>query len=176
MNTVVQSPLSRPIIVADVPGAGMERTVEANEIERLALAADLDIPAVKSLVAHFRLFPWKRGGLRIKGTLEATVVQTCVLTLDPLQQSVREEIDLRLLPENEVPAKTPEIEIDATAEDPPEPIVGGVVDLGTIAAEHLALGLDPYPRTPGIAFEGDGEGDEISPFAALAALKPGTLK
>ena len=28
------------------------------------------------------------------------------------------------------------------------------IDLGALAAEFLALGLDPYPRKPGVAFDG----------------------
>ena len=50
----------------------------------------------------------------------------------------------------------------------------GRIDLGAIVAEHLALGLDPYPRSPGVAFDGHIEDDpaaDPSPFAALAALK-----
>ena len=36
------------------------------------------------------------------------------------------------------------------------------------------LGLDPYPRKPGVdfSFEGDDQ-DRESPFGALKALKPG---
>ena len=37
-------------------------------------------------------------------------------------------------------------------EDAPDPIVDGKIDLGALAAEFLALGLDPYPRKPGVAF------------------------
>ncbi len=36
--------------------------------------------------------------------------------------------------------------------DPPDPIVNGRIDLGQLAAEFLALGLDPYPRKPGVEF------------------------
>ena len=30
-----------------------------------------------------------------------------------------------------------------------EPLTGGIVDLGEIAAQSMAVGLDPYPRAPG---------------------------
>lgn len=59
-------------------------------------------------------------------------------------------------------------------EDPPEPIVDGRLDLGALAAEFMALGLDPYPRKPGVSFkpvEEDPEPDD-SPFADLARLRP----
>ena len=42
-----------------------------------------------------------------------------------------------------------------------------------LAAEFMALGLDPYPRKPGVAFAEivDDEVIEESPFAQLAGLK-----
>ena len=42
---------------------------------------------------------------------------------------------------------------DAEDADIPDPIVGGRIDFGVLTAEFLALGLDPYPRKPGMAFE-----------------------
>jgi hypothetical protein len=56
----------------------------------------------------------------------------------------------------------------------PEYYHGGQIDLGVIAAEHLALGLDPYPRGAGSEFQGhveEASGPGFSPFAALARLR-----
>ena len=44
--------------------------------------------------------------------------------------------------------------VDAEAEGGPSIYQNGRIDLGAIVAEHLALGLDPYPRTPGVDFPG----------------------
>jgi hypothetical protein len=53
-------------------------------------------------------------------------------------------------------------------------LIGDRVDLGAIAVEFLILGIDPYPRKPGVAFEPPAAEDESEhPFAALAALKKG---
>ena len=42
------------------------------------------------------------------------------------------------------------------------------IDLGAVVAEFLALGLDPYPRKPGVDFDFKDPADaEMSPFAAL---------
>lgn len=60
--------------------------------------------------------------------------------------------------------------------DPPDPITDGKIDLGTLASEFLTLGLDPYPRKPGVSFEPpgglgvDAAADE-SPFSILRKLK-----
>ena len=60
-------------------------------------------------------------------------------------------------------------------EDPPDPIVDGKVDLGALAAEFLALALDPYPRKPGAEFAAPEVAEPDSPFAELARLaKPET--
>jgi hypothetical protein len=56
--------------------------------------------------------------------------------------------------------------------EPPDEIVNGQVDLGALTAEFLALGLDPYPRKPGVDFNfEDGSAKPDSPFAALGRLK-----
>ena len=57
-------------------------------------------------------------------------------------------------------------------EEPPEPLVGGKLDLGAIATEFLLLGIDPYPRKAGAEL-GPIRADDGSaqPFAALEALK-----
>ncbi len=65
-----------------------------------------------------------------------------------------------------------EVERKLTDEDPPEPLVGGSIDLGALAVEAVALGLDPFPRKPGAEPVDLTIGDAgESPFAALAALK-----
>ncbi|MGZ3360151.1 MAG: YceD family protein, partial [Xanthobacteraceae bacterium] len=65
-------------------------------------------------------------------------------------------------------------EVEVPLEDAPEPLVGGMIDLGAIATEFLILGLDPYPRKPDAVFEAPPGGDEAAhPFAALAELKKG---
>ena len=60
-------------------------------------------------------------------------------------------------------------------DDLPDPIVNGRIDLGSLAAEILVVGLDPHPRKPGVAFADPapdaGEAPDASPFAALRALK-----
>ena len=62
--------------------------------------------------------------------------------------------------------------MNVTVVVPPEPLVGGSVDLGTLATEFLLLAIDPYPRKEGVKFTPPKleEGGE-RPFAALATLK-----
>ncbi|HUG60331.1 MAG TPA: DUF177 domain-containing protein [Methylomirabilota bacterium] len=169
-------PLSRPQSVDNLTSRGIEVTIEASEGERAALAEILDIIGIDSLTATFTVKPWRKEGVKVAGVVSADVVQACVVTLEPVVQHLREEVEVTFLPGAEPIDPDAEIELDLDAPDLPEPLEGGRIDLGAIAAEHMALGLDPYPRAPGVEFndliEDDGSNDEpASPFADLARLK-----
>jgi uncharacterized metal-binding protein YceD (DUF177 family) len=101
------------------------------------------------------------------------VGQTCVVTLEPLTSEVDEEIDAMFSPDAPPVPEATSGDEDGPAEDPPEPIVNGAIDLGTLATEFLMLGLDPYPRKEGVVFEPlIAPADPADhPFAALKALK-----
>ncbi len=177
--------LSRPLNLADVPPDGRSVLITATPAERAALAAAFDLPAVDRLEAQIRVVPWGRHGFRMTGRVGADVVQSCVVTLEPVAGHVDEPIDIKLIPAAEAErlaakaAAATEIVVDAEAEDPPDVFDGVMLDPGAIAEEHFVLGLDPYPRKPGVAFEPptaspDDAADPatpVSPFAALTKLR-----
>ena len=163
-----RSPLTRPITVTDIPEEGLDLTVEANEAERRALAEDFEIGAVHRLEGAFGL---RRvtGGVKVSGTVSAEVEQTCVVTLEPVVNQVNESVDLMFSEHAEASA---EEVVQLGERELPEPIVNGRIDLGTVTAEFLVLGLDPYPRKPGVRFEPtEPEDRSDSPFAALSRIK-----
>lgn len=168
------APLSRPQAVQSLPKGGQAVTFSASEAERAALAAFLDLPSVESLEADFLLRP-ARGGVHVTGTVRASLHQACVVTLEPFPTTVEEEVDVRYAPPEALgPVTAKEVERRLDEEDPPEPLTGGAIDLGALAAETVALGLDPFPRKPGVEAVDMTIGDVgESPFAALAALKKG---
>ena len=157
------TPFSRLVRVDALPRDGLPQTIEANAAERAALARLNDLPAIASLKADLRLTRAGRGAVRVRGEVLAQVTQTCVVTLEPIDASVREEVDVRFAePAREgalgglnVADKSELLEL--SAEDPPDPIDNGRIDLGALAAEFLALGLDPYPRKAGARLEGEVE-------------------
>jgi hypothetical protein len=114
-----------------------------------------------------------RDGLNVSGRVSATVGQTCVVTLEPIESEVDEEIDLVFAPPSAPTIIEEEgAEIEITPVDAPEPLTGGTVDLGAITTEFLILGIDPYPRNADAVFEPPAaDGDTGGPFAALAALQ-----
>lgn len=179
---------SRPIDAATVSSNETVRTIEATPAERLALAERLDLEALDGLKATLRL-KRVRGGemVRVSGAISADVVQTCVVTLDPIPNHVEESFEELFAPPHLVPEMTEETILDFLSDDIPEPFDNGRIDLGELVAQHLSLALDPFPHAPGVdpveIIEADEEeaagraGSEAeegrpNPFSALAKLKP----
>jgi uncharacterized metal-binding protein YceD (DUF177 family) len=173
---------SRPVAVDRIPDSGQHERLEADASERAALARRFDIPEIASLKAHAHLTRTDRGrGVALEVEFEADVVQSCVVTLEPVPQHVAESFSIRYLP----PERVAEWEerhrrmgdegelVDPDAPDPPEPLESNSIDVGEAVAEHLALALDPYPRAPGALFETPAQAAETdeparpNPFAVL---------
>lgn len=164
-------PLSRSVKVDDIPGGRIEVTVEASPEERAALAVEFGLVGIDKLVGRYDVVR-KGRYVEVTGDVEATIEQNCVVTLEPFVSNVKERVDLRyteprFIEEAEAEGDEPEVDLDA-----PDPIENGRIDLGVLTAEYLSLGLDPYPRKPGVAFTPVLESEpEPSPFAKLASLK-----
>lgn len=168
-----------PVAVEGVAETGLQLDLVADAGVRAAVARVAGLRDLPRLEAHFDVT--RRGaGLHVAGLVSATVGQICVVTLEPLSNEIEEPVDLLFLPEQQAPARSaadeevPEREHHDVNWNDPEPLVGGVIDLGALASEFLILGLDPYPRKPGAVFELPADGKpEAGPFAALAKLTKG---
>lgn len=162
--------LSRPLRVDTIPGSGLETVVEATAEERAALAREFGLPAIDALTGRYTV--QRRGRtVHVEGKVTASVMQSCVVTLEPFPATVDEDVSLKFTDD---PVKLNPADESGEHESPidaPDPIVDGRIDLGTVTSEFLALGLDPYPRKPGADFAWDEGAPEPSPFAALEALK-----
>jgi uncharacterized metal-binding protein YceD (DUF177 family) len=160
-----------PIRSEDVPPEGTRVNLSADDQTRKAIATLAGLQALPRLEATFEVTPHNQGGLRVAGDVSATVGQTCVVTLEPVENEIREAVDLVFVPGAATLASEVE-DIVPGVEEPPEPLVDGTVDLGALAIEFLILGIDPYPRKPGAVFADVSVGEATSnPFAALAKLK-----
>jgi hypothetical protein len=165
-----EHPWTVPIRVEDVPETGRRLELTADESVRTTVAEAAGVNGLTRLEATFDLTRQGRGGLHVVGGVSATVRQTCVVTLELIANEVVEPIDLVFVPAGGQTSAAAELPLHAN--DLPEPIVDGMVDLGAIATEFLILGIDPYPRKPGAVFEAPRTADgAATPFAALAALK-----
>lgn len=165
-------PLSRVVRIDALPREGRTVTVEANPAERQALASLHGLPAIAALTATLRVEPAGSGGARVTGAVRGKLTQTCVVTLEPFEATVDEAVDVRFAAEPEEDssrrAAHETLSLSLADEEDPDPVIDGKIDLGALAAEFFALGLDPYPRKPGVVFEPPEEGaDKSLPFAAL---------
>jgi uncharacterized metal-binding protein YceD (DUF177 family) len=173
------SPWSVRIGIDQVSEAGRQMTIEADAEIRQALAEQASLTGISRLTATFQLTRHGGDKLRVAGRVKATVGQLCILTLEPITNEIDEPIDLLFLPEGRAgnaAAAIAEAALDlpvADNDDIPEIAPNGVVDLGGVATEFMLLGVDPYPRKPGVVFEAPAMDEEPAkhPFAALAALK-----
>lgn len=171
-------PWREPVTVAQIPDTGLHREIEASPRERVAMAEVAGLREVVSAHASFDVTPRSGGRVHVGGHVRARVGQTCVVTLDPIENDLDEEVDLVFAPPEQVRQLADLIEQgqdgeDVEVPDPPEAIVNGVIDLGRLATDALFLAIDPYPRKPGAVFEPDvtAPDPEDHPFAALRALQ-----
>lgn len=161
---------SRPLQTDRVPKAGSTERITAEAEECRALAKRMKLPAIHALTAEIRATPWRGGGMKLEGHLTADIEQVSVISLEAFRESVSVPISRYFLP--------PGATVENEEEDDADPIENGWIDLGEVAAETLALDLDPYPRKPGEAFaeqieEPAAAEKRESPFAVLARQKQG---
>ena len=157
--------LHRPLAVDRIGAAGVEVVVEATAAECAALAQRIQLPSVLDLRCAFRLERDHAEVLIAYGHLSARVMQTCVVSLEDFPVTIDDRFSLCCVPAGQ--------ESDDPDPEAPDEIgyADGMLDLGEIAAEQLALTLDPYPRKPGAALPALADEPEQSAFAALRSLR-----
>lgn len=149
---------------------GMRFHLSPSAEARAELAGSLGVPKVRKLDFRGRLVAEGRHDWRLEGTLGATVIQTCVITAEPVTTRIDETVTRRFLREMPVPS---ELEAEIPDDDTLEPL-GPSIDPGAVMVEALALALPDYPRVPGAempASPDSPEDERPNPFAALAALR-----
>mgnify|MGYP003333563428 FL=1 len=165
------------VSVAEVPPTGRHVELKPDATTREAIAKRAGVLEVPQLEATFELAPHGSEGLRVSGRVVGSVVQSCVVTLEPVTNEIDEEVDLLFMPPREPPKATEPVDdsgevAGSPALDAPEELDNGTVDLAALTLEFLNLAIDPYPRKPGAVFASAPVGDSgPHPFAALAALK-----
>jgi hypothetical protein len=176
-SDTVSNPWSSRATVAQIPETGLHRDIEADESVRMALAKIAGLRDIKFARASFDLTRGRDDSVHVQGRVSARVGQTCVVSLDPIENDIVEDIDLIFVPEGRVREFAVPVNdddgISGEIPDPPEPIINGVIDLGRLATDVLFLGIDPYPRKPDAVFVAPASATdpEDHPFAALKDLK-----
>jgi len=169
-------PFERPFDLSDLGRAGAELSLSLTdkECERLARWAGID--KVESFAASVSLKKNSPTRYTFSAKLDASIVQSCVVTLEPVRSRIEREVPRELLlaspvrralPKDALPP-APSVDDELTEE-----IESLTYDLAAPLLEEFSLAIDPYPRAPGVAFEPpkDSEQKREGPFAALKALK-----
>jgi uncharacterized metal-binding protein YceD (DUF177 family) len=165
--------LSRVVDTSHWQGKALNIRVEASDDERRRLAARFDLRDIVSLRGQASLERIDdEDQFRLRGRLVADVVQACVVTLEPIRASVNESFERRFSAAAE-PAGDGLVDLEG--DDPPDPLIGGKIDVGEVLAEELGLTLDPYPRLPGASLDMAASDEPApGPFERLRKLRAET--
>lgn len=171
-------PFQRPMRVDQFRRDAQTRFRIASEPgENAALARYLGVDAVQRLTLAGFVSPHGKDGWRVHARLVAKIVQTCVVTLEPIHSRIDEEIERIYVPEHLNRHRT-EVILLPDEEDVPD-YFADIIDPGQLAVESLLLSIDPYPRREGAELDKEAEivhhsGDDADtttrPFAGLADL------
>ena len=170
-------PMTRKVRLGEIDSA-TDKTIEISEEERETIMALLDLKDLGRLSFVYRLRQGTGKKVLLTGHLQADVVQTCVVTLEPVPARIGVPVEAEFLPMEKIAA------LQKRAEDPsqageidwPEAIEGDEIDLGPLVYETLATSLDPYPKKAEADFkwsdsEQSGETPKNNPFSVLKGLK-----
>ncbi len=176
-------PLDRlEVDVSRLPQKGRLVKFHASEQELLALSKHFSLVAIDFLDSELLLKRWRRNGVVVRGVVSAKITQRCVVSLEPVDQEIEEDIDILFVEENS-PFARPQIDtngelvLDPEGNDLPEIFYNDIIRIDEVILEALALAIEPHPRLPGVEISAeftsgieDGERPE-SPFAVLDQLK-----
>ncbi|MEQ9693476.1 DUF177 domain-containing protein [Shimia sp. SDUM112013] len=142
------------------------------------LAAGLDLLGLRKVALIGQISAYGKSDWQLIAHLGATVVQPCVVSLDPVTTRIEAEVERRFL------ADLPYVDEDAEEIEMPEDEnaerLGAEIDISAILSEALALNLPLYPRADGAeiaekVFTEPGKkamtDEDARPFAGLAGLR-----
>jgi hypothetical protein len=171
-------PIRRPYELGRLSQAGDEITIEPTAEERAAIAKWAGVDGIDAFVAVIDLRKISPTRFAFDARLSANVVQSCVVTLEPVTAHIERSFARELILTTSVArvARPVDIEVAPVDEDGREEIADLRYDLAIPILEELALSIDPYPRAPGVAFEAprDDTDSPDRPFAALKGMKTGS--
>jgi uncharacterized metal-binding protein YceD (DUF177 family) len=177
-QTSARPTVARPWRISDLaPGRAHAFDIEFTTAEMGAVAEILGVANVRKMRMKGTLSPQGPKNWDLLARVGASITQTCVVTLGPVQTRLDEDVRLHFAPGDS------ELSGDSVTEMDPDVLfepLSDEIDLAQIAIEALALALPMYPRIPGAALETTVfappgvaalTDEDAKPFASLAALK-----
>ncbi|MDN5929074.1 MAG: DUF177 domain-containing protein [Hyphomicrobiales bacterium] len=164
-----------------LPKKGMPVTIDASLEQRASLAREHGLLDVRKFHAVLVVSPWKRDGVSVSGCVEGDIVQECIVTLEPVDARIEEEVWAVFIPEGSNLGRDDrfsagEVILDPEGPDAPESFSGTQIDVGALAEQFFALGIDPYPRKEGIEPFPKADVEEDSQPLGTLAEKLAVLK
>ena len=137
---------------------------------RQAIAERLGEPGLEALAGEFVLRPFS-GGVDLDLRVTAWVNRMCVVSLEPMVETVDERYSIRFERDFVDSGAEEDLSVDVSR----EPLDTDTLDLDEILFQHLALSLDPHPRKEGARSLAEGYRDPVnlSPFSGLKGLVDG---
>jgi hypothetical protein len=173
MSAMLTPPFSVIYDLSDLSDAGAELAIEATPEQRARIAEWAEVQSVDRFAARITLKRHSATRFEYVAELAADVVQSCVVTLEPVPAHLALEI-VRSLHLIRMPrgANLGPLELAPVSDETPEEIADTRYDLAAPLLEEFSLALDPYPRAPGVTFEVPKDEDpKEGPFAVLKSLQ-----
>ena len=168
MVTDTTPEFSRVVPLAKLGSAPFRQQIEATKSEREKLSRRFELLALDRLTAAVELRRQGDHVIILEAAFEAEFVQSCVVTIEPVEGAVSDRFKLVY-----GPAEAEQREIGSQqAEAAFEPLNRDVIDIGEAVAQELSLSLPVFPRHPDATIEAETLVESTrSPFSSLARLK-----
>lgn len=175
-NSEMPIEFSRPFEVADLEHGDVVRELTATPDELAALQKRFEVETLEAVSAKLAVSPEAGRTVKVEGVVRAKLSQLCVVSLEPIDEMVEEDISVTYLPPGtEEPSGAEAGELGSEADF--EEFDGVVIELGELTAQQIAAALNPYPRKEGVEFGNQGQLEDNAPeerenpFAVLQQLK-----
>ena len=161
------TPLLAPIPLEECAGTVARFRRRSSNDELKTIASRLHLASVQSLTVEARVKAIANGAFQVDASLRASIVRSCVVTLEEFEESV--EASFRaILGDSEEGQTDSDTLADREIVDR-EPLHIDGLPLGELAVQHLSLALDPYPRHPDAPPAGDSDWLEGKTESELAS-------
>lgn len=170
----MQKDFSYILSVSELPTAEQHYKLKAGKDDLKSLADILKVPDVTYFAAEMNLrYNRDKHLIEIDGHVKADLIRTSVISLEDFKEV--HDFDFTSLFDTKATPESHKEEYDDWEDDAPEIVIGGKIDLVTVAVEQVALRMDDYPRKKGEVFEFKAEFSEPAPkhnpFEILSSLK-----
>ena len=174
----------------DVISAGKTYEISPDEAQLKSLAKRFDVKEIESLNAKITLRRENAHIVYAQGTVNASIKQNCVVTLEPVETHISDEFEAWYADESqavsfkraqrEAESKKDLLDVPMLDEsEDPEPMVNGQIDIADLASQYFSLAIPAYPTKEGITYSVQVEEPKeaknnmkLNPFAALKNWRP----